>query len=281
MRLRRIKIDLVLGATILLAVAVAAIFYQEISGHDPFSQDLMKRMLPPFWLDGHNPDHILGTDQLGRDYLARLLYGARIVLLIGVGATIFAGIIGITLGILGGYFGGAVDNIVLFLITVRLSLPTVLVALAVVGMVGSSLTIVVTILALLLWDRFAVVARTTTMQIRHLDYIKSARVSGCSTSWILWREVLPNISEQLIVVATLEVTLAVLVEASLSFLGLGVPPPLPSWGLMISEGKDQMFFNAWIVTLPGVALMLVVIAINLVGEGVAKLSDGNGNGSTH
>jgi peptide/nickel transport system permease protein len=238
-------------------------------------------MLPPFWLDGHNPDHILGTDQLGRDYLARLLYGARIVLLIGVGATIFAGIIGITLGILGGYFGGAVDNIVLFLITVRLSLPTVLVALAVVGMVGSSLTIVVTILALLLWDRFAVVARTTTMQIRHLDYIKSARVSGCSTSWILWREVLPNISEQLIVVATLEVTLAVLVEASLSFLGLGVPPPLPSWGLMISEGKDQMFFNAWIVTLPGVALMLVVIAINLVGEGVAKLSDGNGNGSTH
>jgi peptide/nickel transport system permease protein len=119
------------------------------------------------------------------------------------------------------------------------------------------------------------------MQIRHLDYIKSARVSGCSTSWILWREVLPNISEQLIVVATLEVTLAVLVEASLSFLGLGVPPPLPSWGLMISEGKDQMFFNAWIVTLPGVALMLVVIAINLVGEGVAKLSDGNGNGSTH
>lgn len=281
MRLRRIKIDLVLGATILLAVAIAAIFYQEISGHDPFSQDLMKRMLPPFWLDGHNPDHILGTDQLGRDYLARLLYGARIVLLIGVGATIFAGIIGITLGILGGYFGGAVDNIVLFLITVRLSLPTVLVALAVVGMVGSSLTIVVTILALLLWDRFAVVARTTTMQIRHLDYIKSARVSGCSTSWILWREVLPNISEQLIVVATLEVTLAVLVEASLSFLGLGVPPPLPSWGLMISEGKDQMFFNAWIVTLPGVALMLVVIAINLVGEGVAKLSDGNGNGSTH
>lgn len=281
MRLRRIKIDLVLGAIILLAVAVAAIFHQEISGHDPFSQDLMKRMLPPFWLDGHNPDHILGTDQLGRDYLARLLYGARIVLLIGVGATIFAGIIGITLGILGGYFGGAVDNIVLFLITVRLSLPTVLVALAVVGMVGSSLTIVVTILALLLWDRFAVVARTTTMQIRHLDYIKSARVSGCSTSWILWREVLPNISEQLIVVATLEVTLAVLVEASLSFLGLGVPPPLPSWGLMISEGKDQMFFNAWIVTLPGVALMLVVIAINLVGEGVAKLSDGNGNGSTH
>lgn len=280
MHLNRVRADFLIGALILSLVAIAAIFSHQISGHDPFSQDLMKRMLPPFWMDGHDPEHFLGTDQLGRDYLARLLYGARIVLLIGVGATLFAGVIGITLGVLGGYFGGMVDSIVLFLITVRLSLPTVLVALAVVGMVGSSLAIVVSILALLLWDRFAVVARTTTMQIRHLDFIKSARVSGCSTSWILWREVLPNISEQLIVVATLEITLAILVEASLSFLGLGVPPPLPSWGLMIAEGKDQMYFNAWIVTLPGIALMLVVVAVNLVGDGVAKLSDWNGNGST-
>ena len=149
--------------------------------HDPFVQDLGKRLVPPFWMEGSQPEHLLGTDQLGRDYLARLVYGARISLLIGIMTVITSGLIGITLGVLGGYFGGRVDDVVLFAITRRLSIPVVLVALAVVGLLGSGLGLVVATLGLLLWDRFAVVARATTMQVRNLDYVSAAWCAGAST----------------------------------------------------------------------------------------------------
>ncbi len=152
---------------------------------------------------------------------------------------------------MGGFFGGRVDDVVMFVVTCRLSIPLILVALAVVSAVGSSLTVVVLTLGLLLWERFAVVARTTTMGVRNLDYIAAARAAGASLPHILLREVLPNIAHHLVVVATLEVALAILLEAVLSFLGLGVPPPLPSWGLMVAEGKDYMFFEPWVITLPG------------------------------
>jgi peptide/nickel transport system permease protein len=255
------------GLIIVLGTVLIAAFGPSLT-QDPFEQDLMSRMQPPVWMEGGGEAHWLGTDQLGRDYLARLVYGARISLLIGLTTTLISGLIGTALGVAGGYFGGRVDDAVLFAITTRLSLPVVLVALAVVGLVGSSLTVVMATLGLLLWDRFAVVARSTTMQIRHLDYIDAARAAGCSTSWILLREVLPNIAEHLAVVATLEVALAILLEAVLSFLGLGVPPPLPSWGLMIAEGKDFMFFAMWIITIPGLAMMLLVLGINLLGDGL-------------
>ena len=194
--------------------------------------------------------HLLGTDQLGRDYLARLVYGARISLLIGLMTVITSGLIGTTLGVLGGFFGGRVDDVVLFAITTRLSIPVVLVALAVVGLMGSGLGLVVAVLGLLLWDRFAVVARATTMQVRKLDYVSAARCAGASTPHHSVREILPNIASHLAVVATLEMALAILLEAALSFLGLGVPPPLPSWGLMIAEGKDYMFFSPWVIMIP-------------------------------
>ena len=214
---------------------------------------------------------MLGTDQLGRDYLARLVYGARISLLIGIMTVITSGLIGITLGVLGGFFGGRVDDVVLFAITTRLSIPVVLVALAVVGLMGSGLGLVVATLGLLLWDRFAVVARATTMQVRNHDYVSAAWCAGASTSHILIKEILPNIASHLAVVATLEMALAILLEAALSFLGLGVPPPLPSWGLMIAEGKDYMFFSPWVIMIPGVALAVLVLGINLVGDGLRNL----------
>jgi peptide/nickel transport system permease protein len=182
-----------------------------------------------------------------------------------------SGVIGITLGVMGGFFGGRVDDAVLFAITCRLAIPVVLVALAVVGLLGSSLTLVILVLGLLLWDRFAVVARSTTMQVRNLDYVAAAWAAGCSTSRILLREVLPNISSHLAVVATLEVALAILLEAALSFLGLGVPPPLPSWGLMIAEGKDYMFFSPWVIFIPGVTLFVLVLGINLLGDGLRDM----------
>ncbi len=262
---------LVLGALLVGATLVVAVLAPLIVPHDPFAQDLNNRLVPPFWMEGASPEHLLGTDQLGRDYLSRLMYGARISMLIGVATVVASGLIGITLGVLGGFFGGRVDDAVLFAITARLSIPVVLVALAVVGLVGSSMAVLVLTLGLLLWDRFAVVARATTMQVRNLDYVAAAWAAGCSRAWILAREVLPNIASHLAVVATLEMALAILLEAALSFLGLGTPPPLPSWGLMIAEAKDYMYFSPWVIMIPGVALFLLVFGINLLGDGLRDL----------
>ncbi len=259
-----------LGVLIVGGALLVALFGPSLVPYDPFTQDLMHRLTPPAWLGGDG-EHLLGTDQLGRDYLARLVYGARISLLIGTVAALTSGVIGITLGVLGGFFGGRVDDLVMFAITCRLSIPLILVALAVVSAVGSSLTVVVLTLGLLLWDRFAVVARTTTMQVRTLDYVAAAQAAGASGFHVLWREVLPNIAHHLVIVATLEVALAILLEAVLSFLGLGVPAPLPSWGLMIAEGKDYMFFEPWVIMVPGLSLFALVLGINLLGDGLRDL----------
>jgi peptide/nickel transport system permease protein len=257
-----------IGVVIVGVVAAIAILAPWITPHDPFAQNLDARMLPPFWIDGSVPDHLFGTDQLGRDYLSRLIYGARISMIIGVLVVLCSGVIGTTLGVLGGYFGGRVDAVVMFVITCRLAIPLILVALTVVSFVGSSFAVVILTLGLLLWERFAVVARTTTMQVRTLDYVAAARAAGCSRAYILTREVLPNIAHHLVVVATLEMALAILLEAALSFLGLGVPPPLPSWGLMISEAKDYMYFSPWVIMIPGAALFILVLGINLLGDGL-------------
>jgi peptide/nickel transport system permease protein len=259
------------GAVIVGVAAFCALFAPLLVPHDPFAQDLGKRLLVPFWMEGTDPNHLLGTDQLGRDYLSRLIYGCRISMMIGVTVTIVSGIIGITIGVLGGFLGGRVDDVVLFAVTTRLSLPVVLVALAVVGLLGSSMTILMFTLGLLLWERFAVVARSTTMQVRNLDFVAAAWCAGCSRFRILAGEVLPNIASHLVVVATLEIALAILLEAALSFLGLGVPPPLPSWGLMIAEAKDYMFFSPWVIVIPGVALFVLVLGINLLGDGLRDL----------
>jgi peptide/nickel transport system permease protein len=260
-----------LGALIVGAALLIAIFAPYLVPHDPFAQDLNLRLIPPFWMDGSQPMHLLGTDQLGRDYLSRLIYGTRVSMLIGVLTVIASGLIGITLGIIGGFYGGRMDDLVMFLITCRLSIPLILVALTVVALVGSSLTVVILTLGLLLWDRFAVVARATTMQLRSLDYIAAAQAAGASRAHVLLREVLPNIAHHLVVVATLEMALAILLEAALSFLGLGVPPPLPSWGLMIAEAKEYMFFSPWVIMIPGVALFVLVLGINLLGDGLRDM----------
>ena len=266
-----------LGAAIVGGVALVALLAPLLAPHDPFAQDLTRRLVPPVWMGGSS-GHLLGTDQLGRDYLSRLIYGARISMLIGVLTVVCSGLIGTTLGLLGGFFGGRIDDVVMFVVTCRLAIPLILVALTVVALVGSSLTVVVLTLGLLLWERFAVVARSTTMQVRNLDYVAAAWAAGASRTHILLREVLPNIVHHLIVVATLEMALAILLEAALSFLGLGVPPPLPSWGLMISEAKNYMFFKPWVIVIPGVALFVLVLGINLLGDGLRDLTGADRGG---
>ena len=261
-----------IGMTIVAAVILIALSAPLIAPHDPYHQDLMNRLVPPVWDARGSWEHIFGTDHLGRDYLSRLIYGARISLLIGIGAALISGVIGTFLGVAAGYFGGRVDMVVTFLITVRLSMPVVLVALAVVAIVGGSLQVVITVLGLLLWDRFAVVMRSSTLQIRSMDYVAAAEAVGCSTTRVLMTEIMPNVVNNLIVIATLEIAHAIILEAALSFLGLGVQPPLPSWGLMVSEGKDMMLFEPWLITIPGVALFLLVLAINLLGDGARDIT---------
>ncbi len=262
----------VIGALIVAMVVLIALCAPLIAPHDPYYQDLLARLKPPVWDDRGSWDHILGTDHLGRDYLSRLIYGARISLLIGIGAALISGLIGTIMGVMAGYFGGRVDMVVTFLITVRLSMPVVLVALAVVAIVGGSLQVVIMVLGLLLWDRFAVVMRSSTLQIRSMDYVAAAQAVGCSTTRVLMTEIMPNVVNNLIVIATLEMAHAIILEAALSFLGLGVQPPLPSWGLMVSEGKDMMLFEPWLITIPGVALFLLVLSINLLGDGVRDIT---------
>jgi len=265
---------LLFGGFIVVTIVLIAIFAPFLAPHDGYEQVLSRKLIPPVWFDSPKAtwDHILGTDHLGRDYLSRLIYGARISLMIGFSAMLISGVIGTTLGVCAGYFGGKVDLVISFLITTRLSMPVVLVALAVVSLVGSSLTVVILVLGFLIWDRFAVVMRSATQQVRNLDFIASAEALGSSTPRILFVEVLPNVANHIIVIATLEMAHAILLEAALSFLGLGVQPPDPSWGLMIADAKGLMFFDGWLIAIPGTALFLLILAINLLGDGLRDVT---------
>ncbi|MGE5513214.1 MAG: ABC transporter permease [Bacteroidota bacterium] len=265
---------LMAGGCVLIAIVLMALFAGWLSPHDPYDQQLARKLIPPIWHESPKVtwDHPLGTDHLGRDYLSRLFYGAQVSLLIGFSAMLISGVIGTVIGVLAGYFGGRTDMVVNFIITTRLSMPVVLVALAVVAIIGSSLSVVIWVLGLLIWDRFAVVMRSATQQVRSLEFVTAAEAVGCSPARILLTEIAPNVMNHLIVVATLEMAHAILLEAALSFLGLGVQPPTPSWGLMISEAKGLMYFDPWLISIPGLALFMLVLSINLVGDGLRDVT---------
>ena len=205
-----------IGAGILLFIVLAAVLAPWLAPHDPYTQDLNNRTVPPIWDSKGTWEHPLGTDPLGRDYLSRLIYGARISLLIGLSVALISGLIGTTMGMFAGYFGGRIDMLVSFTVTTRLSMPVILVALATVALVGGSLWVVILVLGLLKWDRFAVVMRSATQQVRALDFVAAAQANGASTARVLFGEILPNVLPHLIVVATLEAASAILLEAALS-----------------------------------------------------------------
>jgi len=263
---------IILGCFLLLIIILMAALAPVLAPHDPYHQVLLNRLKPPFWMTGGSWTHPLGTDHLGRDYLSRLMFGAQISLLIGLATALISGCIGVFLGLVAGYFGGRIDQLVMFLVTVKLSVPTILVALAVVQLVGGSLEVVILVLGMLLWHQFTVVTRSVTMQIRDMDYVTSARTIGLSAMRILFTEILPNISNQIIVVVTLTMASAIVIEAALSFLGVGIQPPLPSWGIMIAEGKEHIFFRPWLVLIPGTALLILVLGINLLGDGIRDVT---------
>jgi peptide/nickel transport system permease protein len=261
-----------IGGGIMLVIALAALLAPVLTPHDPTLQDLGRRLIPPVWDARGSWGNPLGTDQLGRDYLTRLIYGGRISLLIGFATVVISGVIGTALGIAAGYWGGRVDLIINFVLTIRLTLPVVLVALVAVALVGNSLTVLMLVIGLLLWDRFAIVTRSATLQLANREFITAARAIGSSTPRILFREILPNITGPLIVVASVELAHAILLEAALSFLGLGVQPPAFTWGLMIAEAKNQLLVRPWLIAVPATALVALIFAINLIGDAVRDVT---------
>lgn len=256
----------------ILLLVVATSFLGPLLLHsDPYTQNLLTRLQEPVWSDGGTWSHLLGTDQLGRDVLARLLYGIRVSALIGITAAIMGGVIGTTLGLTAGYFGGTTDRIISFFITARLSLPIILVALAVVALFGASMTLMVLVLGLLLWDRYALVTRAVTAGLRNAEFVTASRIQGCSHLQIMWHDILPNLFGNIVIIGTIEAAMAITLEASLSFLGLGVPPPIPSLGLMIAEGKEHLLFQPSLVVIPSVVLFLLVLCVNRCGEALRAI----------
>ncbi len=271
---RRAKkhVGFIIGGTVVVLVLILAVFAPVIAPSDPYDQTLTNRLLPPIWHEKGSWFHPFGTDALGRDYFSRVIFGARISLMIGFFAAAVSAVVGSALGMVGGYFGGKTDAVVMYLINVKLALPGLLVALSLVSVFGGSLIALICILAFLFWDRYAVVTRSVTQQIRTNDYITAAQAVGASRLRIIVCEVLPNLMNQIIVIASLEMAVAILVEAALSFLGLGIQPPTPSWGLLVSEGRSFMFFKPYLVTIPGLAIFILVISINMMGDGIRDIT---------
>jgi peptide/nickel transport system permease protein len=266
--LRTDDLGFAFGSALLIGFVLTAIFADLIAPHDPYVQHLTLRLKPPIWATGGNPSYPLGTDAFGRDYLSRLIYGTRISLIVGVAAASLAGLIGSSLGILGGYCGGWVDRIVSYVISTRLAMPPLLIALAILQVGGSGLGIVVLVLGLTNWDRFAVVMRTATRQVAAREFVTRAHTMGASDWRIMTREIFPNVFGHFVVIFTFEMAQCVLAAAALSFLGLGIQAPEPSWGLMMAEGRTWLTTNPWLITNAGLALMGLVLAIYLVGDGL-------------
>lgn len=251
---------LVLPAGFLLVVLFAAVFADLIAPYPPGQQNLANFLIPP------GPEHLLGTDTLGRDVLSRLIYGSRVSLLVGFSSVGLAMMIGVFLGIVSAMAGQVLGETIMRLTDLLLALPPVLVALAVAATVGPSLLNVILIIALIYWAQFARMVRGEALTLRERDYVQAAYAIGSGPLRLLWRHLLPNLVNTIIVLATLQVAAAVLLEATLSFLGVGVPPPTPTWGTMVAEGRPYVELGWWTVTFPGLAIMLVVLSINLLGD---------------
>lgn len=248
---------------------LTAILAPLIAPSDPMTGSLEDRLTPPAWADGGSMRYLLGTDDLGRDILSRLIHGARVSLAVSVLAIFGAAVAGTSIGLVAGYFGGWTERIAMRIVDLALSFPVIMLALLFAALFGPSLVNIVIVLALVLWSPFARMARGETLRVKKLDYVDLARTAGASHLRIMLRHILPNIAGALIVLATLQVGTVIVLEASLSFLGVGVPPPTPSWGSMVSDGRNFIASAWWVSLIPGAAVLVVVLAANLLGDALA------------
>lgn len=257
-------------ALVMLAIFVTvAIFAPWLAPHDPLAGSLRARLDPPVWQDGGSWQHVLGTDRIGRDVLSRIMAGAQISLAVCALVIAIAGTIGTAIGTIAGFYGGWTDRILMRLVDLALSLPVILLALLIGAISGPSFGNIILVISLVLWSQYARMARGETMKIRNEDYVDLARTSGLHDFWIIVRHVLPNIAPSLIVIATLQVGIVIVLESSLSFLGGGTPTPNPSWGSMVADGRSYIVTAWWLCMLPGLAILFTVMAVNIVGDAMA------------
>jgi peptide/nickel transport system permease protein len=247
-------------------LVIPAVFAPLVAPYDPLKGSLANRLKPPVWQEGGSISYPLGTDKLGRDILSRLIYGARVSLAVSLVAIVVGGVVGTALGLMSGYFGGRVDGLIMRLVDISLSFPTILVALVLVAAVGPSFGTVIIVVVVFLWARYARLVRGETLSIKERDFIARARVAGASHFRIMSRYIFPNVVNSLVVLATLQVGYVILLESTLSFLGAGLPRPTPAWGLMIADGRELIVTAWWVSMFPGLAIMLTVLALNLLGD---------------
>ena len=266
-RVKEIRRYPIIPITLLLIVLVIpAAFAPWVAPHDPYDGGLKSRLIPPVWEPGGSSEHLLGTDKMGRDILSKIIYGARISVIIAGISILVSGALGTVLGLVAGYFGGWADAIIMRLVDISLSIPIVLFALVLASVLGPSQITVVTVVVVLLWSRYARLIRGETLTVVIQDYILRARVSGSSDIRIIFKHVLPNVANSLLVLATLQVGFVIILEATLSFLGAGIPRPTPAWGLMVADGRDVVISAWWVSLFPGIAIMIVVLGMNLLGD---------------
>jgi len=251
---------------VLAALVFTAVFAPYLAPHSPTDGDITQKSIPPVWMERGDREHPLGTDRFGRDVLSRIIWGSRISLLVSLIAIGVAGTFGTLLGLISGYRGGLTDTILMRLTDIGLSLPTILIAVVLVAVSEPSFRNVVLVIALLLWPRFARQIRGETLAIKEHDFVALAVVAGRSSAWIIRRHIFPNVVPTLLVISTLQVGYVILLEGTLSFLGVGVPPPNPAWGLMIADGRGFLATAWWISLFPGLAMLLTVLAVNLMGD---------------
>jgi len=251
---------------VLAALVVTAVFSTSLAPHSPTEGDIMRKLVPPVWTERGTWDHPLGTDRFGRDVLSRILYGSRISLVVSLLVIGVAGTIGTLVGLISGYRGGITDAFLMRLTDIGLSLPTILIAVVLVAVSEPSFRNVVLVISLLLWPRFARQIRGEALALKEQDFVALAVVAGLSSTWIISHHILPNVVPTLLVICTLQVGYVILLEGSLSFLGVGVPPPNPAWGLMIADGRGFLGTAWWISLFPGLAMLLTVLAVNLLGD---------------
>ena len=263
---RRVSFRAVFGISVLLLMGGAALAAPQIAPWDPGRQMLVKRLRPPAWQARGLREHPLGTDHLGRDILSRILYGGRISLGVGLSAVTLSCLIGVTLGLLAGFHGGRTDAFIMRVVDVFLAIPYILLAMGVVFALGPSLLNVILVMAVTRWVQFARIVRADVLSIREREFVSGARARGNRSMRLLLRHVLPNALTPIIVVATLELAFMIIYESALSFLGLGVQPPTPTWGWMLSDGRNYVATAWWLATFPGLAIMLTVLAVNLLGD---------------